>query len=111
MGTDVFALEALISDIADFAKTQIETSDLSGPRFGSYVKLSWFGQSGTPCYSDCQNLIDALQTLREFDDTGRIDSFYVAMTAALVEYFPDMDNVPADFDAIRRMSAQLGKVA
>ncbi|SNY92467.1 hypothetical protein SAMN04515647_2741 [Cohaesibacter sp. ES.047] len=111
MAANTFALEALVADIADYAKQQIESADLSGPRFGAYVKLAWFGQSGSPCYSDCQNLTDALQALRDFDNSGRIDEFYVAMTAASIENFPDIDRVPADFDGIRRMSAALGKVA
>ena len=111
MPTNFLALEALIADIAAFAKTQMESTNLSGPRFGAYVKLSWFGQSGAPCYADCQNIIDALQTLRDCDDSSEIDTFYVAMTAALMECFPDIENVPSDIDGIRRMSAQLRMVA
>ena len=64
MTKDLFLLDGLVSDIADFAKRQIDEGDLSGPRFGAYVKLAWCTQSGTPCYSDCQNIIDALQKLR-----------------------------------------------
>ena len=111
MQTDALELELLIADITEFAKKQIESSDLSGPRFGAYVKLSWFGQSGTPCYSDCVNIISALQSLRDLDSNDEIDTFYVAATAALVEYFPEHGHALSDIDAIRDMSAQLAKVA
>ena len=66
MSTDLLVLDSLVADIADFAKKQIDEGDLSGPRFGAYVKLAWCTQSGIPCYSDCQNITEALQTLRDF---------------------------------------------
>ncbi|WP_373237088.1 hypothetical protein [Cohaesibacter celericrescens] len=111
MSSEFLALEALVADIAVFAKKQIDSANLSGPRFGAYVKLAWFGQAGDPCHSDCQNIIDALQLLRDLDDNSEIDTFYVAMTASSMGCFPNIENVPGDFDAIRRMSAQLRHVA
>lgn len=111
MPADILALEMLVADIAVYAKQQIDNGSLSGPRFAAYVKLSWFGQSGSPCYSDCKNLLDALQVLRDFEDNSEVDTFYIAMTAALMECFPEPDQVLSDIDAIRRMSADLRKVA
>nr|WP_321462749.1 hypothetical protein [uncultured Cohaesibacter sp.] len=111
MSTDLLILDALVADIADFARKQIEEGDLSGPRFGSYVKLAWCTQSGTPCYSDCQNIIDALQKLRALDDSEEVDNFYVSMTAASMEAFPQTATTLSDFDAIRRMGAALREVA
>lgn len=111
MPADILALELLVAEIADYAKKQIENGSLCGPRFGAYVKLSWFGQSGSPCYSDCKNLLDALQVLRDLDNDSEVDTFYIAMTAALMDCYPEPDQALSDFDAIRRMSADLRKVA
>ncbi len=111
MPADLLALELLVADIAAYAKHQIENGSLCGPRFAAYVKLSWFGQSGSPCYSDCKNLIDALQILRDLDNDSDVNRFYIAMTAALMECYPQADQAMADFDDIRRMSAELRKVA
>ncbi|WP_321338664.1 hypothetical protein [uncultured Cohaesibacter sp.] len=111
MSTDLLVLDSLVDDIAAFAKKQIDYGDLSGPRFGAYVKLAWCTQSGTPCYSDCQNIADALQTLRNLEQNEQVDSFYVAMTAICMEAFPQVNTSPSDFDAIRRMGAALREVA
>ncbi|WP_321449180.1 hypothetical protein [uncultured Cohaesibacter sp.] len=111
MSTDLLVLDSLVADIADFAKKQIDEGDLSGPRFGAYVKLAWCTQSGTPCYSDCQNITEALQTLRDLEQNEQVDSFYVAMTAASMEAFPHVNTPLCDFDAIRRMGAALREVA
>ncbi|TLP45527.1 MULTISPECIES: hypothetical protein [Cohaesibacter] len=111
MPSDILALELLVADIAAYAKHQIDNGTLCGPRFAAYVKLAWFGQSGSPCYSDCKNLLDALQILRDLDNDSEVDTFYIAMTAALMECYPEPDQVLSDFDAIRRMSAELRHVA
>nr|WP_319390131.1 hypothetical protein [uncultured Cohaesibacter sp.] len=111
MSTDLFVLDSLVEDLAAYAKRQLEEGNLSGPRFGAYVKLAWCTQSGTPCYSDCQNIIDALQKLRDLDQDEQLDSFYVAMTAASMETFPRMNTALSDFDAIRRLGASLREVA
>ena len=111
MPTDFLALESLVADIAGYANRQIKDGDLSGPRFGAFVKLAWFGQSGDPCYSDCQNIINALQMLRGLDDNSDIDTFYVAITASMVECFPHIEKIPADINDIRTMSARLLRAA
>nr|WP_321445320.1 hypothetical protein [uncultured Cohaesibacter sp.] len=111
MPADILALELLVADIAAYAKHQIENGSLCGPRFAAYVKLSWFGQSGSPCYSDCKNLLDALQILRDLDNDSDVNRFYIAMTAVLMECYPQAEQAMTDFDDIRRMSADLRKVA
>nr|WP_321458092.1 hypothetical protein [uncultured Cohaesibacter sp.] len=111
MSTDLFVLDSLVDDLAEFAKNRIDNGDLSGPRFGAYVKLAWCTQSGTPCYTDCQNILEALQKLRELDDDEEVDNFYVAMTAASMEVFPEAASTFSDFDAIRKMGTALRDVA
>ena len=111
MPAHILALEILVADIAAYAKRQIDNGSLVGPRFAAYVKLSWFGQSGSPCYADCKNMLDALQMLRDLDDDNEVDTFYIAMTAALMDCFPEPEQVLPDINAIRRMSADLRKLA
>ena len=111
MPTNFLALEGLLADIAAYAKMQIEQSELTGPHFATYVKLSWYAQSGSPCFADCQNMIDTLQALRDLEDDSEINAFYVAMTAALMDCFPDVEHAPQDIEEIRRLSADLRKVA
>lgn len=104
-------LAALISKIETFAKKQLENSDISGPRFGAYVKLSWCAGSGEPCNASCQSIIDALKTLREHDDIEELNEFYVAMTAYMLDCFPDTNEEVASIDHIRKIGNALSKVA
>ncbi|WP_316861452.1 hypothetical protein [uncultured Cohaesibacter sp.] len=116
MSAELLVLDSLVADIANYAKLQLFEGNHSGAYFAAYVKLSWSAQSGSPCYTDCQNIIDALGMLRDLksqDDCEdeQIDGYFVAMTSALCEHFPEIDKVPGDIDAIRRMGAALRKVA
>ena len=111
MGKDLLALQALMDDIEAFAKQQLENSDISGPRFGAYVKLAWCTGSGEPCFSSCQSVLDALKILRDLDDVDEVNEFYVSMTARMLEGFPEGGEQLFDMDNIRKMGASLAKVA
>lgn len=111
MATQMLALETLLSDIADFAKNEMETGDLSGRRFGALVKLAWCGQSGEPCFSLCESIIEALDILRDSQDNSTIDAFYVAVNAMVLELYPEQSKDSMTIEAIRDMSHALAKVA
>lgn len=104
-------LMALIGRIEAFAKEQLENSDISGPRFGAYVKLSWCAGSGEPCNASCQSILDALKVLRDHDDIEELNEFYVAMTAHMLDSFPDSSQEMASIDHIRKIGSDLAKVA
>lgn len=104
-------LMALIREIEAFAKNQLENSDISGPRFGAYVKLSWCAGSGEPCNASCQSIIDALKVLREHDDIEELNAFYVQMTAYMLDCFPDTNDKTASIDHIRKIGNALARVA
>lgn len=107
----LLSLDLLLADIADYAKTKIEDGDIAGPRFGALVKLAWCCTSGEPCYSGCCTILQGLEQLRELADEPDLSAFHVAMTAAMTAHFPDGDTYPSDFDALRQLSAEIGKVA
>jgi hypothetical protein len=111
MASNSLALQALVEDIAEFAKAQIEVADLSGPRYGAYLKLAWCGTAGMPCRSDCQSILDALQTLREVECMSELDNYYIAMFANIQDLFPEGNEPRYDMADIRKWSADIAKVA
>ncbi|HAT86965.1 hypothetical protein [Cohaesibacter gelatinilyticus] len=104
------ALKDLVGSIADYAQAKIDNGDVSGPRYGGLLKMVWCGTSGEPCYTSCQSMIDAMQLLRELDQCEELDGFFIALTATMLEAFPQGGAKLDDFAALRKMSSEIGKV-
>lgn len=104
------ALKDLVGSIADYAQAKIDNGDVSGPRYGALLKMVWCGTSGEPCYTSCQSMVDAMQLLRELDQCEELDGFFIALTATMLEAFPQGGAKLDDFAALRKMSSEIGKV-
>ncbi len=104
------ALKDLVGAIADYAQAKIDNGDVSGPRYGALLKMVWCGTSGEPCYTSCQSMVDAMQLLRELDQCEELDGFFIALTAIMLEAFPQGGAKLDDFAALRKMSSEIGKV-
>ena len=113
MHNKMLALEAMISDISDFARRELQEPGLAGPRFALCMKLSWYGQAGTPTRADGENLLKTLEDLRAISDDSRIDACYVGMTAAFMHCFPEAqslaDDAPAAIDELDGQAPTAGE--
>jgi hypothetical protein len=110
MLVEINTLKELVGTIADYAQAKIDNGDVSGPRYGALLKMVWCGTSGEPCYTSCQSLADAMQILREVENCAKLDGLFISLTAKMIEIFPDGGAKLDDFDALRKLSSEIGKV-
>ncbi|MCV6548138.1 MAG: hypothetical protein OIF56_12810 [Cohaesibacter sp.] len=110
MLVEIHILKDLFNDIAAYAQDRIDNGDVSGPRYGALLKMLWCGTSGEPCYTSCQSMADAIQLLRDLDKCEKLDEFFITLTAQMLETFPNGGAELNDFDALRKMSSEIGKV-
>lgn len=111
MSAKLAGLEALIKEISDYATKQLELGNISGPRYQALLKLIWCGSSGEPCYSTCEAIVEALEKLREVEDDEELNAHFIAITASMLDIFPQGAGKLSDFDELRKISAQIGNVS